>query len=226
MQVIFDLKPSSSKNTASLRYTIAKFKMVTRQLPILGMGVATCDKMLMFHLCRLLDPSTRRAWELHNLNDENVTLNDLLTLLDRHITGLLMAPKGVSGRLSTPPSTPQVRSPVVRSVNQLASSSSGNDCRCCKKALHDLEFCLDFIKLNPFVRCKKVKKLKACFGCLSYDHTLEACTAPICTHCPHNKVHHRLLCFKYGDEQKQKATVGFISAVLKRMEIEADETAL
>lgn len=224
MKVIFELKPLTSENTPSLRYIITKFKMVTRQLTLLGINVAACDKILSYHLCRLLDSSTRRSWELHNTNDENVTLNDLLSFLDRRITGLLMALPSSSGRHSTPPSTQPSRPAPPRLVNQFYS---GEICRCCKNTPHNLESCPDFNKLNPYVRCQKVKKLKACFGCLSFAHTLETCTAPVCTHCPHNKVHHRLLCFKYCDDQKQRSlNVGFIGAEYEQVEIDADESAL
>lgn len=97
-----------------------------------------------------------------------------------------------------------MKSVVNRVVHQV-TTGSGVSCPLCKGE-HGITVCKKFLELNPFPRSNKVKSMKLCFGCLSSKHTLNECTAPLCTHCSFGKRHHELLCFVFCDNQKKKET--------------------
>lgn len=224
MKTITNLNPMSTENVLSLKFIIIKYRTVIRQLEALGTDIAACDRILSYQLCSLLDPATRRAWELKQDNDQHSSIGELLKFLDRRVTGLSLAQNATIGRHTTNTnasnngrynncgtnSRPTVQQPqshmksaVVR-VNQVSSQPNVRDgCPACSEA-HEIDACPKFEDMNPFPRSQKVKSWKLCFGCLSKTHTLESCTEPPCTYCNKGKKHHRLLCFTYCDDQKKR----------------------
>lgn len=209
MKAISSLKPISSENLPSLKYVVSKFKQTVRQLETLGTNVDACDQMLNFQLCQLLDPVTRRDWELLHTTNESLPLTKLFEFLDRRINSLSMVANATASTSrhtssnANRPNVPQLKSVVVKQVNH--ASKTNNQCPCCKGEFHHLSKCSRFLKLNPFIRTRMAMKKKACFGCLSYDHGKPECTVPVCNHCTAGVVHHKFLCFDYCDKKKQES---------------------
>lgn len=219
------LKPVPAENLPSLRYVVSKFRMVTRQLEALEHDIRASDFWLVYQLTSLLDSSTRRSWELGRHKRDGSTLDDLFDFLDERIYSLSVAMRATTSR-STTSSVAQPPKPAVKRVNQI--SNQGESCRFCKQGVHILELCEKFLGLNPYPRSQKVKSLRACFNCLSYQHTLDSCPLPPCSHCATGKKHHKLLCFAYCDELKKKestdATVATLMLQPGQCDLEIDDS--
>ncbi|XP_055308307.1 uncharacterized protein LOC129572386 [Sitodiplosis mosellana] len=245
LSTLAKLKPvPSDSSLPSLRYVLSKFRTVTRQLQALGTNLEAYDQMFVFQLTSLLDTNTRCAWELGRSKRTSSKLPDLFQFLDDRVKGLAKAMQNQSSRHTAPssqssynqssrPTTSahqsQIKSVVVKKVNQVSGAS--DTCRFCKLSVHNLDQCEKFINLNPYPRSQKVKTLKVCFGCLSDQHFLEACPSLPCLHCNTGKKHHPLLCFVYCDNQKKKEKGLVCAAVLlesdyEEIEIDEDEEAL
>lgn len=134
----------------------------------MGTDVSACENILSFSLRNLLDPSTRRAWELQNNGADNLPMTDWIRFLEQRVTGLSMVPNSTSGRhtasgANNRPSTiqqPTVRSGIVR-VNQTASSTPSK-CACCHEDFYPIESCPKFLEFNPYQRTKRAQKRKLC----------------------------------------------------------------
>lgn len=227
LKLLKRLKPMTTESLPSLQYIVLKFKQVVGQLEHLGIDIQTCDLFISFELCELLDPITRRDWEMKHTTNKSLPLADLFAFLDRRLASLRMIARtsnNASGnRTSTPTNNNNSNSSqyhgnklqsVVRAVNQVAVNPRAVNQKAAKRRAgrcgacpgdHETEKCDVLLGMNPYPRLQKVKSSLLCYGCLSSSHSIEACAVPICTLCDKGKRHHRILCFDNCDREREAA---------------------
>lgn len=212
------LRALTDENPASLRYIVIRYKQVTTQLAAADVDVSTWDPLLTYQLTELLDPTTRRDWELHRPRKLAVPLKEMLTFLDDRVKALLNVSrsKRLKSVIVRPPTPKQTHdrsrssTPTIGYVSNAADNSKHNKlskskkggCPVCKGD-HEVPECDKFCELNCFPRMQRARSLRLCFGCLKPDHTLSDCSVQVCEHCNNDRRHHKLLCFVWCDRQKE-----------------------
>lgn len=220
MRMLQKLRPITSESVPALKFITSRFKVVVRQLEVMGKDVAACTEMLSYQLCQLLDPSTRRAWELHVANHERSwNINDLITWLERRANSLLLASDTMSSR---PTTSSHIKSAVVK-VNHVTKQAR-KGCPCCAGP-HELDACSKFAEMPPYPRSQRIKTWRLCFLCLSSAHTVDKCLEPPCNYCDGGKKHHKLLCFKHCDDKKQQQQ-SHCNLTIEQLDIDREEGVL
>lgn len=165
-----------------------RFANVTVPAANVTPGVHGVSDILVCMVASKLDIGTRRAWELHlGDSDELAHFSKLDKFLATRIRGLEACPK-ISPVDSTKRTSNTSKS---QKINAHAVATPQATCPICNNN-HAIYKCTTFKSFAPSVRFKKAKDLKLCLNCLGHKHIIAQCgSARTCYVCKNR--HHTLL---------------------------------
>lgn len=199
---LFSIKPLTHE--AQLRSFLETFNVSVEAFKAVGINNQG-DFLLLFMALRILDPTTRQAFENMWVEKEVVPqYKDLLKFVQGRVSvSDLMSPvvakpaptrstPQASGYKAPPPATVK-RSFVANVVSPKPTSEAKpvRDCPCCNQA-HKLIVCNQFQRLSIPERYNFLREKQLCFACFG-PHSRNLCTTRFsCRRCK-SKKHHTLL---------------------------------
>ncbi|XP_008483566.1 uncharacterized protein LOC103520254 [Diaphorina citri] len=199
---LFSIKPLTHE--AQLRSFLETFNVSVEAFKAVGINNQG-DFLLLFMALRILDPTTRQAFENMWVEKEVVPqYKDLLKFVQGRVSvSDLMSPvvakpaptrstPQASGYKAPPPATVK-RSFVANVVSPKPTSEAKpvRDCPCCNQA-HKLIVCNQFQRLSIPERYNFLREKQLCFACFG-PHSRNLCTTRFsCRQCQ-SKKHHTLL---------------------------------
>lgn len=192
---LFNIKPikaNTSHNLSALRTTVTESLSALRAL---GCPVEHWDSFLVYHLARLLDDDTRKAWEL-KLGSS--TVFPTFSLFEEFLMSRSLAQESLalqstslsSGRNYSDRNqkSQDFRSRVLTITTD--ETAGGTKCILCN-ANHKIHNCQRYQAYSPDRRSNTVHKFKLCFNCLG-NHQIKNCSSVRrCLKC--GKKHHTSL---------------------------------
>ncbi|XP_036146395.1 uncharacterized protein LOC118646807 [Monomorium pharaonis] len=151
--------------------------------------------IIIFLIEKNLDSTTRRRWEEHIEDKENITTSTMMEFLRRHSQLLRRAADdsetGTSrNSVGKDNSDKQRTSTKVRNNAALATTTREGRCYLCQ-GQHLIYGCAGFLNLSVEDRIKEIKRLRLCLNCLRPDHFSRHCRSSSCRECGER---HNTLC--------------------------------
>ncbi|XP_036146016.1 uncharacterized protein LOC118646671 [Monomorium pharaonis] len=152
--------------------------------------------IIIFLIEKNLDSTTRRRWEEHIEDKENITTSTMMEFLRRHSQLLRRAADdsetGTSRNSVGEDNSNKQRttSTKVRNNAALATTTREGRCYLCQ-GQHLIYGCAGFLNLSVEDRIKEIKRLRLCLNCLRPDHFSRHCRSSSCRECGER---HNTLC--------------------------------
>lgn len=202
---LFDLPKMSKECPAELAKLLDGTSQVIRALGVLKRPTEHWDDILVVHLSRKLDCSTRLAWEKSIGANTDMPkyreMDDFLSGLLRSLEAVCIIPNTNKGATY---SKPPVNSSKRFVNSHLVSSNEKSKCPDCRGS-HLLLDCNQFIEKSVADRRRIVETNGICFNCLlSSSHPSHKC--PSYEHCRECKRHHHTLLHISNDQPENRAT--------------------
>ncbi|XP_046145575.1 uncharacterized protein LOC123988861, partial [Osmia bicornis bicornis] len=205
IHALHNLPIARSETFQNLRDLSDKVNASIQALLNLDRPVKEWDDMLVYLVSEKLDPTTRKAWELH-LGDslDYPTFEQINRFLASRIRALEALPNVpvIKSKISSNANAKPERFKNIASHSANQESSRGfsshtttvsSACPVCR-ANHLIYQCDQFQNQTPSQRYTTIKSFKRCVNCFSAKHSVKDCTsARSCKQC--GKKHHTLLHF-------------------------------
>lgn len=192
---IFDMPSLNKENYAGLRQLLDNTVKHLRSLKALGQPTESWDTLIIYILSNKMDPLTRRDWETCKYKNDIPIMEDLENFL-KHKCDVLecIDSNKLDNRIQ-----PQklINKDQFRSnrqpYNAYAITAANNSCPYCKKDVHNIYRCNEFIALDVNARENAIKRLHLCINCFRSNHYAVNCKSSGCKICKmrHNSLLHR-----------------------------------
>lgn len=203
LRQLVDLKTVTRSSAMALREFSTSVTQTLGSLSAMGLPIESWDVILVFLICRKLDYSTHRAFELEQASKEKyATMKELQDFIDRRSLALenLEAPPARSDKTAHNQSKPITlvssgSSDAVRPDITLARPHNRRKYECSACGSLDclaLSSCTAFCGKSVQDRRRFIENGQRCFNCLSYGHAVQTCfSTRNCRRC--GQKHHTLL---------------------------------
>lgn len=196
---IFDFKALRSESREGLGMVLDKFCAPITALKRLNVN-DLADTIFLNRGLKILDPESRRAFESAFREKDIPTYTDFVSFIEKQIKTLPFDRSSSSNKyaFSNKGNTTKPHALVTYSKPRYAhpNGNKTSTCMICRKGVHALIDCVEFLKLSPWDRYRLLKHKAVCLKCFSINHSVSNCDKEVkCMQC--NKPHHTLLHFEF-----------------------------
>ena len=202
LQAIWNQSAMKSESASNLRKLLETTNEHLRALKDLGQPVDQWDSLLVFWIGDKMDAESRRQWQLDNPGSDLLTWKKLETFLDTRSRAL-----ECGGSVKAAAQSDKDSNKVSGGARTVQGYQATVVCCDLCSEDHRLHACPQFKRMTVTDRFNLVKKKRACFNCLSPDHSASECTSKFsCRECKgkHHTLLHRDKPRSSSDQQPSK----------------------
>lgn len=184
LKALFTLERIEYESSLKLRNLVDSVSKNLRSLEALNLPVSHWDALIIYIVGTKLDHDTAREWEIHKVNKESPTLNDL--------KAFIRARADVIEQVETNKGEKTQKLKTKHTTTRSFAVSINDNCVVCKVDEHNILSCKEFQKLTFPARWETIRQLKLCSNCLRAGHFAAKCASQhFCKKC--RAKHHTLL---------------------------------
>ena len=172
LQAIWNQSTMKSESASNLRKLLETTNEHLRALKDLGQPVDQWDSLLVFWIGDKMDAESRRQWQLDNPGSDLLTWKKLETFLDTRSRAL-----ECGGSVKAAAQSDKDSNKVSGGARTVQGYQATVVCCDLCSEDHRLHACPQFKRMTVTDRFNLVKKKRACFNCLSPDHSASECTS-------------------------------------------------
>jgi len=203
IQSLFELPQVRRESASAIQELVDHVQKHLRVLQSMKRPTESWRDLIIYLIEKNLDSVTRRRWEEHIEQKEDVTTSTIIEFLQRQCQLLRRAAvDSESVNKSRDDIREKDRASKQRSLNQRSLTAQSQSrttlstiiqerrCYLCQ-GHHLIYSCKQFLELSVEDQIREVKRLKLCLNCLKNDHFLRKCKSGSCQECGER---HNTLC--------------------------------